>query len=215
MSLDTYQNLKTEIADWLNKSNLSGNVDTFIDLAEADIASRLRIRALEAVVSGTLSSASLDMAAEGVNFKKIKSVYITSGSSKYIQNYLTQDVFDSIHNSSQTGIPRDYKIVNDVETGQTNLVFGPAPASSYPYTISYYQRLPALTSRATTNYILLNYPGIYLYGSLYHASLFLKQPDMAAGYQGLYEAALNAARTESINDRPSGTSRQVSEMGTP
>ena len=35
MALDTYTNLKTEIANYLNRDDLTTNIDTFIDLAES------------------------------------------------------------------------------------------------------------------------------------------------------------------------------------
>ena len=61
MALDTYANLKTEIANYLNRSDLTSYLDTFIDLAESRLARDLRVREMEAVdtsittVSGTQS----------------------------------------------------------------------------------------------------------------------------------------------------------------
>ena len=61
MALDTYDNLKSEIASFLNRDDLTANIDTFIDLAETRHARDLRIREMEAVstsittVAGTQS----------------------------------------------------------------------------------------------------------------------------------------------------------------
>ena len=44
MALDTYSNLKTEIASYLNRDDLTTNIDTFIDLAESRHAKDLRLR---------------------------------------------------------------------------------------------------------------------------------------------------------------------------
>ena len=44
MALDTYTNLKTEIANYLNRDDLTTNIDTFIDLAESRHAKDLRLR---------------------------------------------------------------------------------------------------------------------------------------------------------------------------
>ena len=59
MALDTYANLKLEIASYLNRTDLSEYLDTFIDLAESRMARDLRLREMESVdatiqtVSGT------------------------------------------------------------------------------------------------------------------------------------------------------------------
>ena len=42
MALDTYDNLKTEIASFLNRDDLTAQIDTFIDLAETRQARTLR-----------------------------------------------------------------------------------------------------------------------------------------------------------------------------
>ena len=61
MALDTYANLKTEIASFLNRDDLTAQIDTFIDLAETRHARDLRIREMETVdtsittVAGTQS----------------------------------------------------------------------------------------------------------------------------------------------------------------
>ena len=44
MALDTYTNLKTEIASYLNRDDLTSNIDTFIDLAESRHAKDLLLR---------------------------------------------------------------------------------------------------------------------------------------------------------------------------
>ena len=49
MALDTYANLKTEIANYLNRTDLTSYLDTFIDLAEARHARDLRVREMESV----------------------------------------------------------------------------------------------------------------------------------------------------------------------
>ena len=69
--------------------------------------------------------------------------------------------------SSTSGRPNVYTILGD------NFRFAPTPDTTYTATINYYKAIDALSDSATTNYILTNHPGIYLYGSLYHAANFL------------------------------------------
>ena len=46
MALDSYTNLKAEIADWLDRDDLTARIDTFIDLTEAKLAREIRVRAM-------------------------------------------------------------------------------------------------------------------------------------------------------------------------
>ena len=61
MALTSYTTLKNEIESYLNRTDLTANLDTFIDLAESRMARDLRIREMETIdtsittVSGTQS----------------------------------------------------------------------------------------------------------------------------------------------------------------
>ena len=49
----------------------------------------------------------------------------------------------------------------------------PTPSGATSLSIDYYQRIPALTSSNTTNWLLTDHPHLYLYTSLLHATPFL------------------------------------------
>ena len=49
MALNNYANLKTAIANFLARDDLTTEIDDFIDLTEADFNRRLRVRAMETV----------------------------------------------------------------------------------------------------------------------------------------------------------------------
>ena len=57
MALSTYSELKTGIANWLNRTDLTDEIaDDFIKLTEADFNAKLRIRAMEQIDSITIDS---------------------------------------------------------------------------------------------------------------------------------------------------------------
>ena len=56
MSLDSYAALKAEIADWLDRSDLSSQIDTFIDLAEEHHRRNLRVRQMISRATASLST---------------------------------------------------------------------------------------------------------------------------------------------------------------
>jgi len=50
MALTNYTELKTSIANWLNRSDLTSEIaDDFIKLCEADFNAKLRIRQMEQI----------------------------------------------------------------------------------------------------------------------------------------------------------------------
>jgi hypothetical protein len=51
MALNSYTNLKTAIANFLARDDLTSEIDDFIDLTEADFNRRLRVRSMETVDS--------------------------------------------------------------------------------------------------------------------------------------------------------------------
>ena len=62
----------------------------------------------------------------------------------------------------------------------TNLRFAPTPDASYTVLLGYMQGIPALSNSATTNWLILDYPDVYLYGALAAAEAFMP-PDPRFG----------------------------------
>lgn len=206
MAISTYTELTAAVADWLNKSNLTSYIPTFIKLAEADFNRRLRIRGLETTETGSFSTSTLDLSSVLTRYQEIKLVTVANSSEYWIQNYVSPQQFWQLYNDTATGQPRDYTTIGDT------MHFGPAPDSSYTWTIWYYQRAEDIQT-ASTNTVLTNHPDIYLYGSLVAAEPFLKNDSRLATWKLLYESCLESANLESNKRHLTGTSKQTSEMG--
>ena len=57
MALSTYTELKSAIANWLNRSDLTSEIsDDFIVLTEADLNAKLRIRQMHAQTTITIDA---------------------------------------------------------------------------------------------------------------------------------------------------------------
>ena len=184
MALATYSDLKTSLANWLNRTDLTSEISgDFIVLAEKDFNSKLRVRKMI-----TQSSITIDAETETLptGFLQVRDFYILQGSTKYSLQYITPAQMDQIRGGSTTGQPSTYTILGD------NLRFAPAPSTSYTGIINYYKEFDPLSDSNTSNYILTNHPAIYLYGSLYHASNFLGgiEPNQAGQWEKMYQTAL-------------------------
>jgi hypothetical protein len=184
MALATYSDLKTSLANWLNRTDLTSEISgDFIVLAEKDFNSKLRVRKMIAQSSITIDAETETLP---TGFLQVRDFYILQGSTKYSLQYITPAQMDQIRGGSTTGQPSTYTILGD------NLRFAPAPSTSYTGIINYYKEFDPLSDSNTSNYILTNHPAIYLYGSLYHASNFLGgiEPNQAGQWEKMYQTAL-------------------------
>ena len=56
MAIDTYSELKSAIADWLNRDDLTSVIPNFIELAEAELTRNLRHRKMIVRADATIDS---------------------------------------------------------------------------------------------------------------------------------------------------------------
>ena len=86
MALTTFSGLKSSIADWLNRSDLTNQIADFIALTEADFNAKLRIRQMEQIDAITIDS---ETETVPTGFIAVRSLYILSASTKYVLEYIT------------------------------------------------------------------------------------------------------------------------------
>jgi len=184
MALDTYANLKLEIADWLNRSDLTTQIDTFIDLAEARMNREIRVRDM---LSRTTLSISSQFTSLPSDFIAMRNINLDTSPLTVLQ-YVTPEYMDRIRrnkysysSTSITGMPVWYTIKG------SEIEVVPNPDSAKTANITYYAKIPALTTEADTNWVLTNHPELYLTGTLVAASAFLVEdnriPLWESGYQ--------------------------------
>ena len=203
MALSTYSELKTSIANFLNRSDLTTEIqDDFIKLTEADFNSKLRVRKMIAQSTLTIDS---ETEALPTGFLQVRDFYILSGSTKYPLRYMTPSQMDQVKGTSVTGIPQAYTILGDT------FRFTPKPDSTYTGYINYYKKFDALSDTNTTNFILTDHPAIYLYGSLFHAANFLGgiNPQQVQSWTQMYATALERLELNDREDQFSGSPLQI------
>jgi hypothetical protein len=180
MSLDTYTNLKTEISDWLARADSTSIADTLIDLAEAQASRLFRLRQMESEATAT--------AAE---FVALPSDFIEMRDLQYVASpvvsleYITPELADVWYSSGASGIPKFYTLVGN----QIRLI-PPPSSSSTDIRISYWQKVPALTSLNTTNWLLTDYPDYYLFGSLMYGRAWLQDVNTAAAIKAGFDRVM-------------------------
>jgi len=203
MALSNYSNLKTSIANWLNRSDLTSEIaDDFIVLAEADFNSKLRIRKMI-----TQSTFTIDSETESLptGFLQVRDMFILSGGTKNALRYVAPGQMDQMIGTSVSGKPSAYTILGD------NFRFAKKPDASYSGVINYYKKFDTLSDTNTSNYILTDHPAIYLYGSLFHAANFLGgyNPQQVQSWQQMYATAMERLEQNDREDQFSGSPLQV------
>jgi hypothetical protein len=202
MALSTYTELKTTIANWLNRSDLTSEIsDDFIVLTEADLNAKLRIRQMHAQTTITIDA---ETETVPTGFLQVRDFYILSNGAKFPMTFISPAQMDAVKASSTTGVPSSYTILG------STFRFAPRPDSTYSGVLNYYKKFDPLTSSNTSNYILADHPAVYLYGSLFHAANFLGgfDPNQVQQWSQMYQTALE--RIE-LNDREaySGSPLQI------
>jgi hypothetical protein len=113
--------------------------------------------------------------------------------------FLAPDQFWSLHLSSATSKPTAYTIEGD------QYIFGPAYDASYQGRITYYRRLPRLTSDSDTNWRLENNTGLYLYGLLTHINTLIKNVEAVTFWSALFDDLADVTAEANHAERFSGS----------
>ena len=183
-----YSELKTNIASYLNRSDLTNQLDLFIDQAEAEINRRVRTKDMVKRANAVLEQQYLTLPDD---WQEAINVEITSNdfSPVFQQSIESLDVYrKSVDNSS--GQPIYFAIVDNT------LEFAPTPDQNYDIQLTYYAKPTPLSDSNTSNFISNDHPDLYLYGSLKHASIFLMEDDRVNLFNDLFEKALEEIRME-------------------
>ena len=202
MALTTYSELKTSVADWLNRSDLTTQIADFIALTEADFNSKLRVRSMIAQVSITVDAETEALPAD---FLQIRDFYTLSGQTKTPLVYTTPAQMDTTTGTSTTGKPTTFTILGDT------IRFSPKPDATYTAVMNYFKKFSPLSSSVTTNFILTNHPAIYLYGALFHAANFLGgiNPQQVQVWQQMFGTAMERLELNDREDEYNGSPLQV------
>lgn len=197
MAITTYAELKSSIANWLNRDDLTSVIPDFISLTEAGINRDLRHYKMINRVDATLDSRYVQMPADWLETVRFG---ITSGTTYRLELVSRDDMLEYRQNTSDiAGIPKFYANIGD-----TIEVF-PTPAAEYQMQLQYYAKTPALSDSNTDNWLLSDAPDIYLYGALVQAAPYLNDDARVQTWAALYSAAIQSLQKASDDTRFAGS----------
>lgn len=200
MAIATYDELKTAIADFLNRDDLTAIIPTFISLAEAQIARDLRHWKQEKRVT-----TSVDERYENLpnDWLEIKLVALSTG--KMLQTVSASEMSERRSQSDIAAEPRFVRMTAD------QIELYPTPSEAIDISMLYYARIPALSDTDTTNWLLTDAPDVLLYGSLVHSAPYLTDDNRASIWGALYQSGVDKLNLESQKGSIAGPLR----MGVP
>ena len=184
----TYSELKTNIANYLNRSDLTDQMDMFIDNVEGEVNRRVRRKEMIKRATATADAQYLSLPNDWLEAINVE---ITSNNFSPIlqQSIESLDIYrKSINN--KTGQPVYFAFVDDT------MELAPTPDASYTLQLTYYGKIDALSDSNTSNFLSNNHPDVYLYGALKHASIYLMEDERVAMFSQLFEKALEELKME-------------------
>jgi hypothetical protein len=106
---------------------------------------------------------------------------------------------------NSSGDPSGYVVIND-PTGYL---------SGVDYVMTYIQSIPALSDAAPQNWLILREPGLYLYGTLAHASPYLQDDNRALVWASIAKTMRESMKREDDNARYGNSPSQRIQGATP
>jgi hypothetical protein len=194
MALSTYAELKTAVATWCRRTDLTTQIVDFVKLAESQIRRDVRCRAMETLVSGTLAAD--EVLAQPTRFLEARRLTVNGDVYEYVDTgtYSTLSSWDS-QELKFTNVGTDIYILNGL-TGDD-------------YTLLYWQGFAAFSADSDTNWLLTNAPEIYLSGALQQAGIFLSDDEMMAKHAAIYQVSVKNLKSTEQRSQYSGSRLEV------
>lgn len=195
--ITNYSTLQTEVGNWLERSGttpVTDNVTTWIQLGEAELNAEMvglrKTRTKNNSLIGSVSSRNIDISA--LAFLSPISLVLTT-SSRY--DPLRRFAVGTHVLSTTNGVPAAWSVEGD------NIQLDKPCDQAHTFEFYYHARLNIATD--TTNWLLTNFPNVYLYKALKHAAIFFKDAQAAAGYGAVADDIVSKVMAADAKNRTS------------
>jgi hypothetical protein len=169
MPLQTYTDLTAAIASWLQRSDLTAVIPSFVQLFEACANRRLRVRQQEATSGLTPANGVAALPADYLSWRRLT----FTGNPRQELGYVEPSWLQAAYPDQPTGIPRVFTI----EGGSIRTM--PLDPANTALELLYFQMIPALAAN-TTNWLMSAHPDLYLFGALTEAQAYTVNAETAA-----------------------------------
>jgi hypothetical protein len=179
----SYDNLKTNIADYLARGDLNDKIPMFVALAEKRLNRDLRLR--QTLQQSTYTLDSGFQVPTPSDFLEMKDIHIDANPIVNL-NFKTVSQFYRLDNVSGSGNPINYTLVSN------NFVLAPRPTGSSVINMTYYKIPKILSDTNSSNEYLDVCPDLLLYASLVESAPFLMNDERLTTWEALYTRGLTS-----------------------
>jgi hypothetical protein len=179
----SYDNLKTNIADYLARSDLNDKIPMFVALAEKRLNRDLRLR--QTLQQSTYTLDSGFQVPTPSDFLEMKDIHIDANPIINL-DFKTVSQFYRLANVSGSGNPINYTLVSN------NFVLAPRPTGSSVINMTYYKIPKILSDTNPSNEYLDVCPDLLLYASLVESAPFLMNDERLTTWESLYTRGLTS-----------------------
>lgn len=203
MAISTYAELKTAVADYLARSDLTDAIVDFITLTEAKLNGELRCRQMEtrSTTSVDTTNAEPEFITLPTDFQTMRRIRLSSVTGKPRLEFINGAQADEYRYGSgnAAGQPLYFTIMGD------ELELLPTPDANYTIEMVYRAKIPPLASNST-NWLLTLAPDAYLYGALMEAAPYMNNDariqTWSTGFANAIDRLNRTATDQSYNAGP-------------
>ena len=189
MALSTYSEIKSTIADYLNRADLTAVLPSFVTLAEAKFNRELRTRDMLTRVQTTSDDEYVSLPTD---FLQHYSLELDAASAQPPMDYIGPQEAKVLKAQNRTASTTYYYTVID-----SAFEIVPTPNADLDLDLVYYAKIPALSDSNTTNWLLTKSPDLYLYSALLEAAPYLKDDDRVQLWAAARQQVMDAMNLES------------------
>ena len=184
MAFTSYTTLKSTIADYLARSDLTTQIPDFIRLAEERLRRDLRIRQMLKVATADtiVNDSTVSLPSD---FLAMKDLHLDTNPVRVLQFQNTSNFFRNARTTDK-GVPTMYTLLG------SEFQFAPYPDAVYTLRMVYYYKPDFLSDSNPSNLFLANCPDLLLYGALAESESYLMNDERLQTWASMYDRGLNA-----------------------
>lgn len=211
MSIDTYAKLQADIADTIDRADLTADVSAAGSTIEGAIKRAirkceirtqrtLRVRQFETStnLAFTANTATYSLPAD---FASARLLRLSQDPVVVLEQTTLEDLYTEFP-SAATGQPQKFAL-----TG-SSIVVRPTPDGAYTVPLTYYQTITALSDTNTSNTLLTLAPDLYLYGSCVELMAHMMEDSRIQTWMQLYNEAIRLINEDDATAKWNGVLMQ-------
>lgn len=199
---EDYQQLQSDIGEWIDRDDLATKIPTFIRMALHRINRKLRILDMEEIASTPLSAVNYFYGLPP-RFQEMRNIYINTSPERKLTYVTPKQMNLRVDNNDP--LPSLYTLVD----GAIKLNKANPDNVGYSLMINFYQGYAMFAQPTDTNWLILNVYDLILYGSLIAAEGFIMTDERIPVWKSQFEETISELNEAAENARYSGDDLRI------